>query len=125
MIKWRCQGYSVVPLPQKNKAEDFGRVAENRDFDGILQAGILDYIKEMKSQRKVHYIGFSSHTPSVAEEKDYSIIGEFTPAAALGNCVYCNHCQPCPAGIDVGLVNKYYDLALAGDVLSTWYRAGE
>ena len=32
-----------------------------------------------------------------------------------GTCVYCNHCQPCPAGIDIGLVNKYYDLALAGD----------
>lgn len=48
-------------------------------------------------------------------EKDYSIIGEFTPAAAVGHCVYCNHCKPCPGGIDVGLVNKYYDLALAGD----------
>lgn len=48
-------------------------------------------------------------------EKDYSVIGEFTSAAAMGSCVYCNHCQPCPAGIDVGLVNKYYDLALAGD----------
>lgn len=33
---------------------------------------------------------------------------------AVGNCVYCNHCQPCPAGIDIGIVNKYYDLALAG-----------
>ncbi|MBR4485123.1 MAG: 4Fe-4S dicluster domain-containing protein, partial [Erysipelotrichaceae bacterium] len=30
-------------------------------------------------------------------------------------CVYCNHCKPCPAGIDIGLVNKYYDLAMAGD----------
>lgn len=49
------------------------------------------------------------------EEKDYSVIGQFTPAAALGNCVYCNHCLPCPAGIDIGLVNKYYDLAQAGD----------
>lgn len=53
-----------------------------------------------------------------AEEKDYSIIGQFTPAAAMGNCVYCNHCLPCPAGIDVGLVNKYYDLALAGDAMA-------
>lgn len=52
------------------------------------------------------------------EEKDHSIIGSFTPAAAQGNCVYCNHCQPCPAGIDVGLVNKYYDLALAGDAMA-------
>ncbi|MBD5149439.1 MAG: hypothetical protein HDT18_03505 [Oscillibacter sp.] len=36
----------------------------------------------------------------------------------MGNCVYCNHCLPCPAGIDVGLVNKYYDLALAGDAMA-------
>ena len=50
-----------------------------------------------------------------AEDCDYSAIGEFTPQSAVGNCVYCNHCQPCPAGIDIGLVNKYYDLALAGD----------
>ena len=25
------------------------------------------------------------------------------------------YCQPCPAGIDIGIVNKYYDLSLAGD----------
>ena len=52
------------------------------------------------------------------EEKDYSVIGEFTPEAAVGNCVYCNHCQPCPAGIDIGIVNKYYDLSLAGDKMA-------
>lgn len=51
-------------------------------------------------------------------DKDYSIISQFTPAAAMGNCVYCNHCQPCPAGINIGLVNKYYDLALAGDQMA-------
>lgn len=49
------------------------------------------------------------------EDNDYSLIGAFSPASASGICVYCNHCQPCPAGIDVGLVNKYYDLSLAGD----------
>ncbi len=52
------------------------------------------------------------------EEKDYSIIGEFTPQTAVGNCVYCNHCQPCPKGINIGLINKYYDLALAGDAMA-------
>ena len=35
-----------------------------------------------------------------------------------GRCVYCNHCAPCPVGLDVGLINKYYDLALAGDSLA-------
>lgn len=33
-------------------------------------------------------------------------------------CVYCNHCQPCPVGIQIGLVNKYYDLAHVGDDLA-------
>ena len=55
---------------------------------------------------------------STIEERDYSLIGAFTPESAVGNCVYCNHCQPCPAGIDIGIVNKYYDLALAGDKMA-------
>ena len=53
-----------------------------------------------------------------AEARDYSVIGEFTPRDARGSCVYCNHCQPCPAGLNVGLINKYYDLARAGDPLA-------
>lgn len=52
------------------------------------------------------------------EEKDYSVISDFTPADAKGVCVYCNHCQPCPMGLNVGLINKYYDLALAGDEMA-------
>ena len=28
-----------------------------------------------------------------------------------GNCVYCGHCQPCPAAIDIAAVNKYLDIA--------------
>ena len=49
------------------------------------------------------------------ETLDYSIIGTFAPQDASGKCVYCNHCKPCPAGLDIGLINKYYDLARAGD----------
>jgi predicted aldo/keto reductase-like oxidoreductase len=52
------------------------------------------------------------------KERDYSVIGGFTADTVTGTCVYCNHCQPCPAGIDIGLVNKYYDLALAGDAIA-------
>ncbi len=60
-------------------------------------------------------LGFLTATQ---EEKDYSVIGSFTADTITGTCVYCNHCQPCPAGIDIGLVNKYYDLALAGDAIA-------
>lgn len=52
------------------------------------------------------------------EGNDYSVIAGFTPESAVGSCVYCNHCEPCPAGIDIGLVNKYYDLSLAGDKMA-------
>lgn len=52
------------------------------------------------------------------DERDYSLIASLTPVDLQGRCVYCNHCQPCPAGIDVGLANKYYDLARAGDDLA-------
>ncbi len=212
---------------------DFGFlhcVDEEEDFDQLVEIGVFDYLKELKEQGTVRHIGFSSHTPRVAnriidtgvvdmmmfsinpaydfekgdeygigsvserralfhrcqregvgisvmkpffagqllsaehspfgiamthvqclqyaldrpgvltavpgvqsmehldtllgclgataEEKDYSVIATFTADKIAGTCVYCNHCQPCPAGIDIGLVNKYYDLALAGDQLA-------
>ena len=28
-----------------------------------------------------------------------------------GECVYCNHCLPCPSVIDIGQVNRLLDLA--------------
>ena len=60
------------------------------------------------------------------EELDYSIIGTFAPPEANGKCVYCNHCEPCPAGIDIGAVNKFYDLARIGDDMAKeHYRALE
>ena len=50
-----------------------------------------------------------------AAERDYSVIGSLTPEDTRGRCVYCNHCQPCPVGLEIGLINKYYDLARHGD----------
>ncbi len=212
---------------------DFGFlhcVDQDEDFQKLIEIGVLDYLKELKARGIVHHIGFSSHTPSVAnkiidtglvdmmmfsvnpaydfecgdeygigsvaqrrelfnrcqregvgisvmkpffagqllssehspfgealnhyqclqyaldrpgvltavpgvqtmehldvllgfvdakpEDKDYSVIGTYTADKIAGTCVYCNHCRPCPAGIDIGLVNKYYDLALAGDTLA-------
>ena len=58
------------------------------------------------------------------EALDYSVLGSFAPADAVGRCVYCNHCSPCPMGIEIGLVNKYYDLALAGDDMAKQHYLG-
>ena len=59
-----------------------------------------------------------SYLDASEKEQDYSVIGQFTPQNADGICVYCNHCQPCPKGLNVGMINKYYDLALAGDEMA-------
>ena len=74
---------------------------------------VLSAVPGVRSLADLHEL--LTYPASTREENDYSVIGAFTPQAAVGHCVYCNHCQPCPAGIDVGLVNKYYDLSLAGD----------
>ncbi len=220
---------------------DFGFIHcidEDKDFEDIIDNGILDYVKELKEKGFVKHIGFSSHTPSVSNkvidtgiidimmfsinpaydlekgdeygigttverrellkkcealgigvsvmkpfhggqllnastspfkvelsknaciqycldrpgvlavvpgvrslkdldellefinsstlENDYSIISEFIPNNATGNCVYCNHCLPCPAHIDIGLINKYYDLSLVGDTVAHnhYYKLG-
>jgi Predicted oxidoreductases of the aldo/keto reductase family len=52
------------------------------------------------------------------EERDYSFIGGLPHRDIQGTCIYCNHCQPCPAGIDIGSVNKYLDLSKSGDKLA-------
>ena len=74
---------------------------------------VLPGVRDMADlQTVLHYV---DATP---EELDYSDISRFTPRDAEGVCVYCNHCQPCPAGLNVGLINKYYDLARVGDELA-------
>ena len=46
------------------------------------------------------------------EEKDYShIYSTGVNFSMNGRCMYCNHCQPCPAHIDVAAVTKFLDLA--------------
>lgn len=81
------------------------------DKPGVLT--VLPGIRNVEDVKRL--LGFFESSP---EEKDYSVLGTFTPKEALGACVYCNHCQPCPAGLNVGLMNKYYDLAMAGDTMA-------
>lgn len=81
------------------------------DKPGVLCA--LPGVRNRKELAGVlHYLEASK------EERDYSILSSFAPAQVDGKCVYCNHCAPCPVGLDIGMINKYYDLAKAGDVLA-------
>ena len=75
--------------------------------------GILTVLPGAQSVEEIDFL--LKYYDQAEEDLDYSIIGSFAPPEASGKCVYCNHCEPCPAGIDIGAVNKFYDLAKIGD----------
>ena len=78
--------------------------------------GVLTILPGMTTVQQVkHLLGFFQASDT---EKDYSVISTFKPADAVGKCVYCNHCQPCPAELDVGMINKFYDLSAHGDPMA-------
>lgn len=56
------------------------------------------------------------HTP--AADRSYShIFNAGTAISMTGRCMYCNHCQPCPAHIDIAAVTKFLDLAATQDTV--------
>ena len=75
--------------------------------------GVLTVLPGAQTTEEVEYLLKYFDQPE--EALDYSIIGSFAPPEATGKCVYCNHCAPCPAGLDIGSINKFYDLAKLGD----------
>lgn len=78
--------------------------------------GVLTVLPGVHGEADLHdLLGFLDASP---EERDYSGLAEMAPQSREARCVYCNHCQPCPVGIQIGLANKYYDLAMVGDDLA-------
>lgn len=53
-----------------------------------------------------------AYETATEQEKDYaSVLASAPHHAYSGQCTYCGHCAPCPAHIDIAMVNKLYDLA--------------
>lgn len=78
--------------------------------------GVLTTVPGIADREQLdHYLGFLN---APVQERDYSILGQFTPTSLQGKCVYCQHCMPCPMGLDIALINKYYDLSKAGDAIA-------
>ena len=98
-----------------NKTSPFGKaLTVHQCLKYILdKPGVLVALTGAQSVKEVETL--LEYYDKSEEELDYSLISSFEPIRVSGRCVYCNHCKPCPMGIDIGLVNKYYDLALAGD----------
>ncbi len=98
-------------LPLAGSYRSINAIQYALDKPGVLR--VLPGIRNVEDVK--HLLGFFD---AAEEERDYSALGSYAPTEMAGTCVYCNHCQPCPAGLNVGLMNKYYDLAKAGDTMA-------
>jgi predicted aldo/keto reductase-like oxidoreductase len=92
-----------------------GRIFQKRTSKYITPAQALNYILSHKAISTV-VPGVKNvkelketlrYLESSKKEKDYSTIIAESQQDLRGNCVYCNHCLPCPEGIDIGkVINK-------------------
>jgi len=53
----------------------------------------------------VNYLNLSD------EERDFSEVIKAGKSSLSGQCMYCNHCLPCPAGIDIAATLRLLDIA--------------
>ena len=66
----------------------------------------------------------ASYEQTPIHERDYAPALTATAAYSIkGRCMYCNHCLPCPAHIDIAAVNKFLDLALLQEQPAATVRA--
>ncbi len=61
-----------------------------------------------------------------AEERDFSAARAGLPETFAGLCTYCNHCMPCPQGLDIGQTILRADVGEMGQIddgIRAWYAA--
>ncbi|MDR2893290.1 MAG: aldo/keto reductase [Deltaproteobacteria bacterium] len=63
-------------------------------------------------QSKAQVLEATRYLDCTDAEKDYASIISGVKRDFTGSCVYCNHCLPCPANINIATVNKYLDIAV-------------
>lgn len=58
---------------------------------------------------------------ALSEERDYTgVLAGLDKFSWQGHCMYCGHCAPCTAKIDIAAVNKFYNLTEAqGEIPET------
>lgn len=80
------------------------------------QPAVLCCVPGLQNMEELHRLaGFCDADPAI---RDYSVLDDMRLSRSEPHCVYCSHCHPCPAGLNISLMNKYYDLARQGDAMA-------
>jgi len=102
------------------KAFAGGRLLQKKDFKSITPVQCINYVlsqpgvstlvpgvkNKKQLEKTLHFLEAND-----AEMDFTSVITEFQEDLK-GNCVYCNHCLPCPVGTDIGHTFSMLDRAL-------------
>jgi len=91
----------------------------------LSQPGVATVVPGCKNAGEVR--AALAYLEATDKEKDYSCVVDSPMWKLKGKCMYCNHCQPCPTGVDIGMVIKLGDTAKYGltESLIAEYRALE
>jgi len=76
----------------------------------LSQPGVCTAVPGVKNMAQLQSV--LRYAAASETEKDYRPLLAALQQEAQGNCVYCNHCMPCPEGIDIGATIRRVDLAL-------------
>lgn len=63
-------------------------------------------------QNRQHVLDAVQYLNLSDAEKDYASVVSSVKRDFNGSCVYCNHCLPCAANINIAMLNKYLDIAV-------------
>ena len=75
----------------------------------LAQVGVSTAVPGCKSLEEV--AAAQAYWASTEEERDFSaVVAEFQEYVT-GECVYCNHCLPCPSTIDIGGTIRLLEMA--------------
>ena len=116
-VHWVCAGGGSLQV------DKIGTIHPAQCLDYALSLPVSTVVPGVKNveelEAALHY------WEATEEEKDYSTVIASVHRYPPGQCVYCNHCLPCPPSIDIGQTIRLVDIAGDGitDELSARYDA--
>ena len=75
----------------------------------LSQPGVCTVVPGCKTPEEMR--SALAYVDATAEELDFGAIDANAAWKLRGTCTYCNHCLPCPEGIDIGTVSRLTDTA--------------
>ncbi len=78
----------------------------------LSQVGVSCIVPGVRNVEQLEQV--LAYVDATHEEKDFSCVLEDFKEYITGECVYCNHCLPCPSLIDVGQVIRLLDAGHQG-----------